>query len=152
MEIFRTYDGRVSLTSDTWTSTYGEPFLCVTARWIDDNWLLKKRIICFEAMEEAHNGFNIKTRIEKSNRLRYPHPMKFNIQVIARYHRFITYDHWSLAKIIHDALETFDKATHIFSYVYEPNVHMVILECIKVICTIEQTSLSNPNSSSQETT
>ncbi|KAL2935106.1 putative AC transposase [Bienertia sinuspersici] len=34
--------------------------------------------------------------------------------------RFITNDHWSLAKIIHDALETFDSATHIFSYVYEP--------------------------------
>ncbi|KAL2939022.1 putative AC9 transposase [Bienertia sinuspersici] len=41
MEMFRTYDGRVGLTSDTWTSTYGEPFMC----------------------EEAHNGFNIKTRI-----------------------------------------------------------------------------------------
>ncbi|KAL2935213.1 putative AC9 transposase [Bienertia sinuspersici] len=63
MEIFRTYDGRVSLTSDTWTSTYGEPFVCVTAHWIDDDWLLQKRIICFEAMEETHNGFNIKSHL-----------------------------------------------------------------------------------------
>ncbi|KAL2944480.1 putative AC transposase, partial [Bienertia sinuspersici] len=63
MEMFRTYDGCVSLTSDTWTSTYGEPFVCVTAHWIDDDWLLQKRIICFEAMEEAHNGFNIKSRL-----------------------------------------------------------------------------------------
>ncbi|KAL2923420.1 putative AC transposase [Bienertia sinuspersici] len=63
MEMFRTYDGRVSLTSDTWTSTYGEPFVCVTAHWIDDDWLLQKQIICIEAMKEAHNGFNIKTRI-----------------------------------------------------------------------------------------
>ncbi|KAL2937407.1 putative AC transposase, partial [Bienertia sinuspersici] len=39
--------------------------------------------------------------------------------------QFITNDHWSLAKIIHDVLETFDNATHIFSYVYEPNIHMV---------------------------
>ncbi|KAL2935254.1 putative AC transposase [Bienertia sinuspersici] len=63
MEMFRTYDGRVNLTSDTCTSTYEEPFVCVTGHWIDDDWLLQKRIICFEAMEEAHNGFNIKTRI-----------------------------------------------------------------------------------------
>ncbi|KAL2892729.1 Zinc finger BED domain-containing protein 4, partial [Bienertia sinuspersici] len=58
--------------------------------------------------------------------------------------QFITNDHWSLAKIVHDVLETFDNATHIFSYVYEPNIHMVILECIKIICTIKQTSLANP--------
>ncbi|KAL2928348.1 putative AC transposase [Bienertia sinuspersici] len=58
--------------------------------------------------------------------------------------KFITNDHWSLAKIVHDVLETFDNATHIFSYVYEPNIHTVILECIKIICTIKQTSLANP--------
>ncbi|KAL2937071.1 putative AC transposase, partial [Bienertia sinuspersici] len=58
--------------------------------------------------------------------------------------QFITNDHWSLAKIVHDVLETFDNATHIFSYVYEPNIHMVILECVKIICTIKQTSLANP--------
>ncbi|KAL2944341.1 putative AC transposase [Bienertia sinuspersici] len=63
MEMFCTYDGCVSLTSDTWTSTFGEPFVCVTVHWIDDDWLLQKRIIYFEAMEEAHNGFNIKTCI-----------------------------------------------------------------------------------------
>ncbi|KAL2931426.1 Zinc finger BED domain-containing protein RICESLEEPER 2, partial [Bienertia sinuspersici] len=58
--------------------------------------------------------------------------------------QFITNDHWSLAKSVHDVLETFDNATHIFSYVYEPNIHTVILECIKIICTIKQTSLANP--------
>ncbi|KAL2934952.1 Zinc finger BED domain-containing protein RICESLEEPER 3, partial [Bienertia sinuspersici] len=41
--------------------------------------------------------------------------------------QFITNDHWSLAKIVHD-----------------PNIHTVILECIKIICTIKQTSLANP--------
>ncbi|KAL2901885.1 Zinc finger BED domain-containing protein DAYSLEEPER [Bienertia sinuspersici] len=61
--------------------------------------------------------------------------------------QFITNDHWSLARIIHDVLETFDNATHIFSYVYEPNIHTVILESIKVICTIKQTSLANSDPS-----
>ncbi|KAL2934847.1 putative AC transposase, partial [Bienertia sinuspersici] len=41
--------------------------------------------------------------------------------------------------IIHDVLETFDNVTHIFSYIYEPNLHMVILECIKIILSIKQT-------------
>ncbi|KAL2931917.1 Transposable element Hobo transposase, partial [Bienertia sinuspersici] len=58
--------------------------------------------------------------------------------------RFIINDHWSLAKIIHDVLETFDNATHIFSYVYEPNIHMVMLECIKIIQSIKQPSQANP--------
>ncbi|KAL2904569.1 putative AC transposase, partial [Bienertia sinuspersici] len=62
-EMFCTYYGHVSLTSDTWTSTFRESFVCVTVHWIDDDWFLPKRIFCFEAMEEAHNDFNIKTRI-----------------------------------------------------------------------------------------
>ncbi|KAL2922100.1 putative AC transposase, partial [Bienertia sinuspersici] len=209
MEMFRTYDGRVSLTSDTWTSTYGEPFVCVTAHWIDNDWLLQKRIICFEAMEEAHNGFNIKSRIVSccknfhlvdkifsislDNATANTSAMQFlkedpSIKLVldeyglrkkvialdtptrwnstykllhdaiayrdvltdmynesrATDGQFITNDHWSLAKIVHDVLETFDNATHIFSYVYEPNIHTVILECIKIICTIKQTSLANP--------
>ncbi|KAL2892999.1 Zinc finger BED domain-containing protein 6 [Bienertia sinuspersici] len=57
--------------------------------------------------------------------------------------RFITNDHWSLTKIIHDVLETFDNATQIFSYVYEPNIHMVILECIRH----QATSQANPDPS-----
>ncbi|KAL2937405.1 putative AC transposase [Bienertia sinuspersici] len=39
--------------------------------------------------------------------------------------QFITNDSWSLAKIVHDVLETFDNATHVFSCVYEPNIHSV---------------------------
>ncbi|KAL2895077.1 putative AC transposase, partial [Bienertia sinuspersici] len=192
MEMFRTYDGCVSLTSDTWTSTYREPFVCVTSHWIDDDWLLQKRLICFEAMEEAHNGFNIKSRIVScyknfqlvdklfsislDNAMANTSAMQFlkedpSIKLVLNgslmhllrdaiaYHdvltdmynesratdgQFITNDHWSLAKIVHDVLETFYNATHIFSYVYEPNIHTVILECIKIICTIKQTSLANP--------
>ncbi|KAL2903707.1 putative AC transposase, partial [Bienertia sinuspersici] len=219
MEIFRTYIGRVSLISDTWTSTYGEPFVCVSAHWIDDDGLLQKRIIYFKAMEEAHNGFNTKTRIVSCCKNFHLVDKFFSIsldnvttnirameflkedpsiklllngslmhcdeyglrkKVIAldtptRWNstykllhdaivyrdiltdmynesrssdgQFITNDHWSLAKIVHDVLETFDNTTHIFSYVYEPNIHMVILECIKIICTIKQTSLANPSPS-----
>ncbi|KAL2937000.1 Type-2 restriction enzyme BsuMI component YdjA [Bienertia sinuspersici] len=51
--------------------------------------------------------------------------------------RFITNDHWSLAMIIHDVLQTFDN----------PNIHMVILKCIKIIHSIRQTSEANPDAS-----
>ncbi|KAL2923245.1 putative AC9 transposase, partial [Bienertia sinuspersici] len=59
---------------------------------------------------------------------------------------FITNDHWLLAMIINDVLQTFDNLTNIFSYVYEPNIYMVILECIKIMHSISQTSAANPNS------
>ncbi|KAL2896441.1 Zinc finger BED domain-containing protein RICESLEEPER 2, partial [Bienertia sinuspersici] len=188
MEMFRTYDGRVSLTSDTWTFTFGEPFVCMIVHWIDDDWLLQKRIICFEVMEEAHNGLNIKTHklffISLDNATANTKAMDFlkkdpSIKLLlgdtsTRWNStykllhdaiayrdvltdmynesrtdgwFITNDHWSLSKIIHDILETFDNATHIFSYVYEPSIHMVILECIKIICTIKQISQANPDPS-----
>ncbi|KAL2898518.1 putative AC transposase [Bienertia sinuspersici] len=61
--------------------------------------------------------------------------------------RFITNYHWSLAKIIHDVLETFDHATNIFSYVYEPNIHMMIVGCIKIVHSIKETSEANPDPS-----
>ncbi|KAL2922587.1 Zinc finger BED domain-containing protein RICESLEEPER 3 [Bienertia sinuspersici] len=61
--------------------------------------------------------------------------------------QFITNDRWSLTKIIHDVLETFDYASHIFSYVYEPNIHMVILKCTKIICAIITTFMANPDRS-----
>ncbi|KAL2942307.1 putative AC9 transposase, partial [Bienertia sinuspersici] len=160
METFRTYDGHVSLTSDTWTSTYGEPFVCVTAHWIDDDWLLQKRIICFEAMEEAHNGFNIKSRIVSFCKNFHLVDKLFSISLDnatanTSAMQFLKEDPsiklvlngplmHIRSKIVHDVLETFDNATHIFSYVYEPNIHTVILECIKIICTIKQTSLANP--------
>ena len=63
MEMFRNLDCRVCLTTDTWSSLQDEPFMCVTAHWIDDNWILQKRIIAFEVMYESHNGVNIKTRL-----------------------------------------------------------------------------------------
>ncbi|KAL2944260.1 putative AC transposase, partial [Bienertia sinuspersici] len=148
--MFRTFDGRVSLTFDTWTSTFVKPFLGVNIHWIDDDWFLQNRIICFEAMEESHNGFNIKTPYTKAMDFWKEHPsihMELGGSLMHTDGRFITNDNWSLAKIIHDVLETFDNATHIFSYVYEPNIHMVILECIKIICSIKQTSQANPDPS-----
>ncbi|KAL2899624.1 putative AC9 transposase, partial [Bienertia sinuspersici] len=157
IEMFRIYDGRVSLTFDTWTSTYGEQFVYVTAHWIDDDWLQQQRII-FLMLWKKHIMASILNHITPT---RWNSIYKLLHDAIAyrdvltdMYNesrtsdgQFITNDHWSLAKIVHDVLETFDNTTHIFSYVCEPNIHMVILECIKIICTIKQTSLANPGPS-----
>lgn len=50
---------RVSLTADAWDSGYGLHYLCVTCHWIDNDWLLQKRIIHFKMLEWPHTGTNI---------------------------------------------------------------------------------------------
>ncbi|KAL2896859.1 putative AC transposase [Bienertia sinuspersici] len=94
---------------------------------------------------EPIRGVIRRIRVEKCNRRRYPTRWKltykllydviaFSDVLIDVYNgsqtdgQFITNDHWSLSMIIHDILETFDNATHIFSYVYAPNIYKVILE------------------------
>ena len=45
----------------------------------------------------------------------------------------ITDAHWSLAILVHKILVVYDRATKIFCYVYQPNIHLVLLECIKIV-------------------
>ncbi|KAL2942474.1 putative AC9 transposase, partial [Bienertia sinuspersici] len=198
MEMFHTYDGCVSLTSDTWTLTYGEPFVCVTAHWNDDDWLLQKQIICFEAMKEAHNGFNTKSHklfsISLDNATANTSAMLFlkedtsiklllndgldelrtllePIRNVIRWIRAVrsakrifkqkceeyglrkkvialdTPTRWnSTYKLLHDAIAYRDVLTDMYN---ESRRRMgssllMIIECIKIICTIKQTSLANP--------
>ena len=50
---------RVSLTADSWDSGYKYHYLCVTCHWVDDQWMLQKRIIHFKMLEYPHTGINI---------------------------------------------------------------------------------------------
>ena len=45
----------------------------------------------------------------------------------------ITDAHWSLAILVHKILVVYDHATKIFCYAYQLNVHLVILECIRIV-------------------
>ena len=36
-------------------------FLCITAHYIDSEWMLNKRIILFKTIDTPHNGKNITT-------------------------------------------------------------------------------------------
>ena len=42
IEFFREFDGMVSLTSDCWSSSQGEPYICVTVHWIGVDYMLQK--------------------------------------------------------------------------------------------------------------
>lgn len=49
-------EGRISLTSDLWTSINTDGFICLTAHWIDNEWRLQKRILNFRIMPPPHTG------------------------------------------------------------------------------------------------
>ena len=42
IKYFRDFDGMISLTSDCWSSSQSEPFICVTGHWIDSHYFLQK--------------------------------------------------------------------------------------------------------------
>ena len=50
----------------------------------------------------------------------------------------ITDIQWELASSIRDILDCFAHATKVFSYVYEPNVHHVIIECVNNVTTLRE--------------
>ena len=48
----------------------------------------------------------------------------------------ITESHWLLGNKLCTVLQSFDCATSIFSLIYEPNCHLVIQECLKIVSTL----------------
>ena len=62
-QYFTNFEGKICLTSDIWTSLMHRGFLCITAHYIDSEWMLNKRIISFKTINTLHNGKNIATLI-----------------------------------------------------------------------------------------
>jgi len=50
----QTLDSRICLTSDMWTSVQKLGYMCVTAHYIDANFVLKKKIISFKVVKYPH--------------------------------------------------------------------------------------------------
>ena len=48
-----------STTMDMWTSNQNKGYMCVTVHWIDDEWIILKRIIKFMHVEGRHTGLNM---------------------------------------------------------------------------------------------
>ncbi|KAL0002097.1 hypothetical protein SO802_015878 [Lithocarpus litseifolius] len=57
--------GRVCLTSDLWTSIASDGYMCVTAHFIDANWVLQKRVLNFCHMPPPHNGVSLFEKVYK---------------------------------------------------------------------------------------
>ncbi|KAK8660282.1 hypothetical protein V6N13_051210 [Hibiscus sabdariffa] len=55
---------RICLAIDTWTSLQRVSYMVLTAHWIDEEWMLQKRIINF-CLISAHRGENIGEDLEK---------------------------------------------------------------------------------------
>src|SRR5664279_5539412 len=55
--IFAVQNNKVSITSDIWTAgKHGLGYSCVTGHWIDDQWVLQKRILSFRVLESPHTA------------------------------------------------------------------------------------------------
>jgi len=48
--------GRICLTSDCWTSCTTEGYICLTAHFVDEKWMLNSKILSFCKMEPPHTG------------------------------------------------------------------------------------------------
>ena len=47
---------RVSLTTDTWTTTNNMTILVITIHWIDDMWRLHEQLLIVEELGVSHQG------------------------------------------------------------------------------------------------
>ncbi|KAK9669753.1 hypothetical protein RND81_13G152300 [Saponaria officinalis] len=63
-DFFGKLTSRVCLTTDTWTSGQNLSYMCLTAHFIDDSWVLHKRIINFVQIA-GHSGEIIGRTIEQ---------------------------------------------------------------------------------------
>ncbi|KAF3319956.1 hypothetical protein FCM35_KLT22436 [Carex littledalei] len=55
--IFAYQQNKVSITSDIWTAgKHGLGYSCVTGHWIDDQWVLQKRILSFRVLDSPHSA------------------------------------------------------------------------------------------------
>ncbi|KAI0504116.1 hypothetical protein KFK09_015063 [Dendrobium nobile] len=63
MEQFSKVTSRVCLTSDLWTSINTDGFIYLTAHYIDNDWVLQKKIINFSFMPSPHDGISIFEKI-----------------------------------------------------------------------------------------
>ncbi|KAL4185004.1 hypothetical protein AMTRI_Chr10g3870 [Amborella trichopoda] len=57
-------NGRVSLTTNVWTSNQSLGYMCLTAHYIDSNWILRKKIVNFKLVPYPYSGLVIFDAIE----------------------------------------------------------------------------------------
>ncbi|XP_042482915.1 zinc finger BED domain-containing protein RICESLEEPER 2-like [Macadamia integrifolia] len=59
------FAGRISLTSDLWTSITNDGYIALTAHYIDKDWVLHKKLLKFCIMPPPHTGIHICEMVSK---------------------------------------------------------------------------------------
>ena len=47
------------MTSDLWTSVTTDGYICLTSHFIDEEWVLQKKVLNFRFMPPPHNGISL---------------------------------------------------------------------------------------------
>lgn len=55
--------GRISLTSDLWSSMISDGYLSLTAHFLDKDWILQKRVLNYSIMPPPHTAVNLTDKI-----------------------------------------------------------------------------------------
>ena len=66
IEYLSTVPGRICLTSDTWKSITEDHYICITAHFVDANWLLQKRVIHFKLIPPPYDSVSIEDEINSA--------------------------------------------------------------------------------------
>ena len=61
LNLFQNHKFFFSFTADMWTSKQHLGYIGICAHFIDDNWILQKRLIAFKLLEHPHSGTNMTT-------------------------------------------------------------------------------------------
>lgn len=64
-EMFHTCTFSIALTSDIWSGRAREDYISVVAHYVNDDWIMEKRIIGFKLINVSHNAENIAESIIK---------------------------------------------------------------------------------------
>ncbi|KAK2663318.1 hypothetical protein Ddye_001892 [Dipteronia dyeriana] len=56
-------NGRISLTSDLWTSAATDGFICLTTHFIYRNWVLRKKVLNFSFMDPPRDGISLSEKV-----------------------------------------------------------------------------------------
>ena len=52
-------ENSVALTSDLWTDLTLRAFICLTASWIDENWVMQSELVNVYNCTDRHTGYNL---------------------------------------------------------------------------------------------
>ncbi|XP_043694218.1 zinc finger BED domain-containing protein RICESLEEPER 2-like [Telopea speciosissima] len=63
--LLKSFNGKISLTSDLWTSITNDGYISLTGHYFDKDWVLHKKLLKFCIMPPPHTGINICEMVSK---------------------------------------------------------------------------------------